>query len=134
MDPDRSWYLDLLEVHGFPDELVVFRQLLAGRELDENLTQLPPAAAAGGKTGVGEVAPGTGGGGGTGSGTIGTAALPPPPKDPVSPHSPEPAPVRASRLSAGVNPGPDFGGHLPLPVPGTGPTRRLCIPRSLVPR
>lgn len=52
MDPDRSWYLDLLEVHGFPDELVVFRQLLAGWELDENLTQLPPAAAAGGKTGV----------------------------------------------------------------------------------
>lgn len=67
------------------------------------------------------------GGGGTGSGT---AALPPPPRAPVSPHSPEPAPVRASQLSAGMNPGPDFGE--PAPPAGRAFPGALFL-RSLLP-
>lgn len=38
-------YLYLLEVHRLADELVVLRQLLAGRQLDEHLTELASTAA-----------------------------------------------------------------------------------------
>lgn len=38
-------YLDLSEVNGLADELVVFGQLLAGWELDEDLAQLAAIAA-----------------------------------------------------------------------------------------
>lgn len=38
-------HLDLLEVHRLADELVVFRQLLARRQLDEDFAQLSAVTA-----------------------------------------------------------------------------------------
>lgn len=39
-------YLDLLEVHGFSDELIVLRKLLARGKLDEHLAELSSTTAA----------------------------------------------------------------------------------------
>lgn len=39
-------YLDLLEVHRFPDELIVLRKLFARGQLDEHLAELTSTTAA----------------------------------------------------------------------------------------
>lgn len=49
--PTLWGYLDLLEVHRLANELVILGQLLAGRQLDEHLTELTSTTTARGHSG-----------------------------------------------------------------------------------